>query len=142
MPKTRRSGRRNAAVLRARELRREMSLPEGLLWQVLRQRPAGLKFRRQHPFVRCTADFYCAAVRLVVEVDGDQHSRGTIPSEDAARDAWLAGRGVMVLRFDAAEVLKDLESVVTALVPHALGRLPLHHPSGGPPPHLPMGRHL
>ncbi len=50
-------GRKGAAVLRARALRREMSLPEGLLWQVLRTRPGGLKFRHQHPFDRCTADF-------------------------------------------------------------------------------------
>jgi very-short-patch-repair endonuclease len=116
MPKSRRSGRRNAAVLRARELRREMSLPEGLLWQVLRERPAELKFRRQHPFLRCTADFYCPSARLVVEVDGDQHSRGSTPQEDAERDAWLQERGLSVLRFDAADVLKDVESVVMAIV--------------------------
>src|SRR3954465_11705486 len=69
MPKTRRSGRRNAAVLRARALRRDLSLPEGLLWQILRTRPGDLKWRHQHSFERCTADFYCPAVRLVVEVD-------------------------------------------------------------------------
>ena len=40
---------RNTVVMRARELRRRPTLPEGLLWQVLRKRPNGLKFRRQHP---------------------------------------------------------------------------------------------
>ncbi|MFL6859056.1 MAG: endonuclease domain-containing protein [Allosphingosinicella sp.] len=93
-----------------------MSLPEGLLWQVLRDRPEELKFRRQHPFIRCTADFYCPSARLVVEVDGDQHSRGTTPQQDAARDAWLRERGISVLRFDAADVLRDVESVVTAIL--------------------------
>jgi len=116
MPKTRRSGRRNAAVLRARALRRDMSLPEGLLWRELRERPAELRFRRQHPFSRCTADFYCPAARLVVEVDGDQHSRGCAPQQDALRDAWLKERGIRVLRFDAADVLRDVESVVRAIL--------------------------
>jgi len=106
MPKSRRSGRRNAAVLRARELRRNTSLPEGLLWQILRTRPGNLKWRRQHPFEHCTADFYCPAAKLVVEVDGDHHSMGDKPDADARRDVGLIIEGLRVLRFDAAEVLE------------------------------------
>jgi very-short-patch-repair endonuclease len=98
-----------------------MSLPEGLLWQVLRSRPGDLKWRRQHPFERCTADFYCPAVKLVVEVDGDQHSRGSSPEDDARRDATLRNEGLRVLRFDAVEVLRDVESVVTAILRLARG---------------------
>ena len=105
----------NAAVLRARRLRRSMSPPEALLWQALRTRPDGLKFRRQHPFDRCTADFYCAAAKLAVEVDGDGHDMGDNPAVDARRDAWLGEQGVRVLRFNASEVMKDLESVVRAI---------------------------
>ncbi len=45
---------------RARKLRRGMTLPEGLLWRELRQRPAGLKFRRQHPSGAYILDFYCS----------------------------------------------------------------------------------
>ena len=56
---------KNDMVLRARALRRDMTLPEGMLWQVLRQRPDGCKFRRQHPIGRCVVDFYCAAAHLV-----------------------------------------------------------------------------
>ncbi|MES2137989.1 MAG: DUF559 domain-containing protein [Pseudomonadota bacterium] len=52
---------KNEIVLRARALRRDLTLPEGMLWQVLRQRPDGLKFRRRHPIGRCVVDFYCAA---------------------------------------------------------------------------------
>jgi very-short-patch-repair endonuclease len=104
--------RRNDAILRARRLRREPSPAEYRLWQVLRQRPGGLKFRRQHPFDRCTADFYCAAAKLVIEVDGDSHSMGNQPNLDARRDAWLGKQGIRVLRFDAADVMKDEEAVV------------------------------
>jgi very-short-patch-repair endonuclease len=117
-----------------------MSLPELLLWQVLRTRPGGLKFRHQHPFDRCTADFYCAAAKLVIEVDGDSHSMGNRPEQDAARDAWLRGQGYRVIRFDAVDVLKDLDSVVTGILLEARRRLPLHHASHGPPPHARVGR--
>jgi very-short-patch-repair endonuclease len=107
---------RNVAVMRVRALRRTPSLPDGLLWQILRMRPGRLKFRRQHPFERCTVDFYCPAAALVVEVDGDGHSMGQRPAEDARRDEWLGTLGLRVLRFDAADVLRDAESVVTAIL--------------------------
>jgi len=65
---------RYVVVMKAREFRRSPTLPESLLWQHLRQRPHGLKFRRQHPFGPFIADFYCPAARLVVEVDGGSHT--------------------------------------------------------------------
>jgi very-short-patch-repair endonuclease len=111
-----RFSRRNAAVMRARQLRREPTPPEYRLWQALRQRPGDLKFRRQHPFDRCRVDFYCPAAGLVIEVDGDSHSMGDRPQQDARRDAWLQSQGLRVLRFDAAEVMKDVESVVRAIL--------------------------
>jgi very-short-patch-repair endonuclease len=93
-----------------------MSPPEAYLWQVLRGRPAGLKFRRQHPFDRCTADFYCAAAKLVIEIDGDSHDLGENPARDRRRDAWLREQRLRVLRFDAGDVMRDMESVVTAIL--------------------------
>jgi very-short-patch-repair endonuclease len=50
-----------------------MSLPEVLLWQALRERHGGLKFRRQFPIGPITTDFACLERRLTVEVDGEQH---------------------------------------------------------------------
>jgi len=107
---------KNEMVLRARALRREMTLPEGMLWQVLHHCPEGLKFRRQHPIGRCVVDFYCPARKLVIEVDGEAHNMGQRPETDARRDAWLQDRGRRILRFAAAEVIKDLNSVVTAII--------------------------
>jgi very-short-patch-repair endonuclease len=107
---------RNAAVLRARELRRSTTLPEGLLWQLLRRRPDGLKFRRQHSLGPYVLDFYCPAAKLVVEVDGESHGMGGNPSRDRRRDSWLRDQGLRVLRFHAGDVMKDPESVVTAIV--------------------------
>ena len=105
----------NTMIVRARELRRSMSLPEGLLWQQLRARPGGLKFRRQHPMGRYIADFYCPATRLVIEVDGESHRMGNRPKHDGVRDKWFEEQGVRVVRFAAIDVLKDLESVLTAI---------------------------
>jgi very-short-patch-repair endonuclease len=86
------------------------------LWLILRQKPNGLKFRRQHPIGPYTLDFYCPAVKLDVEVDGDSHGMGDNPARDRRRDSWLRDHGLRVLRFDAADVMKDVESVVTAIL--------------------------
>jgi very-short-patch-repair endonuclease len=107
---------RNAAVQKARELRRSPSPPESLLWRQLRERPRGLKFRRQHPFGPFIADFYCPAVKLVVEVDGDSHDMGNRPAEDARRERWLREQGLRVIRFNAADVMKDVGSAVTEIL--------------------------
>jgi len=107
-----------------------MSLPEVLLWQALRGRPAGLKFRRQHPSGPYVADFYCHEARLIVEIDGYAHETGDRPVRDAARDAWFGARGLKVQRIPAQLVLDDLESVVRGIV----ATTPLHQPAAGPPP--------
>ncbi len=96
---------------RAKRLRREMSLPEVLLWQQLRGRD-GEKWRKQHPAGPYVLDFYCDAVRLCVEVDGEAHARGAAPEDDARRDAWIAGQGVATLRVPAVDVLDNLEGVL------------------------------
>jgi very-short-patch-repair endonuclease len=107
---------KNETVLRARALRRNLTLPEGMLWQALRQRPDGLKFRLQHPIGRCIVDFYCAAAKLVIEVDGEAHSMGDRAERDIRRDYWLTSQGHHVVRFAAMDVMSDLGSVVTAII--------------------------
>jgi very-short-patch-repair endonuclease len=103
-------------VLRARALRRNMTLPEGMLWRVLRQRPEGLKFRCQHPIGRFIVDFYCPAAKLVIEVDGMSHDMGDRPERDARRDTWLGEQNLRVVRFPASDVINNLQSVVTAIL--------------------------
>ncbi|WP_380874349.1 endonuclease domain-containing protein [Sphingomonas sp. DBB INV C78] len=129
---------------RARRLRREMTLPEVLLWTALRERPAGLKFRRQHPSGAYALDFFCSDARLAIEVDGEAHNLGARPIRDEARDNWLVAAGIATLRIPAAEVLKDLAAVLETIVATAQSRLPLHHPAapGGPPPRDKLGEDL
>ncbi len=133
-------------VKRARKLRSEMSLPEGLLWRVLRERPGGFKFRRQHPAGVYVIDFYCAAARLAIEVDGFAHDSMDAVERDATRSRYLRAQGVATLRVPAKVVFDDMGVAVARIVEVcaeraakvAPGRMvPLHHPADGPPP--PMG---
>jgi adenine-specific DNA-methyltransferase len=101
---------------RARTMRREPTDAERLLWARLRNRQlGGLKFRRQHPFGGYILDFYCESVPLAVEVDGGQHFSAEGLASDAARSAYLANAGVVVLRFTDSEVLNDPPTVLDAI---------------------------
>jgi very-short-patch-repair endonuclease len=111
-----------------------MSLPEALLWQQLRQRPGGFKFRKQcprHPFV---IDFACLETRLGIEVDGEAHGRGDRPERDEERDAYLRKAGFTMVRIPAREVLRNLEGVVIGIVAECRALGPRHRSSDGPPP--------
>jgi len=106
-------------VRRARKLRREMSLPEVLLWQALRCRPGGFKFRRQVPLAPYTVDFACLSARLVIEIDGEAHNRADVPRRDCVRDADLRDQGFVVLRVTARDVLADLSMWCPPSLPDA-----------------------
>jgi very-short-patch-repair endonuclease len=101
---------------KARKLRREMSLPEGLLWRELRAGEGGIKLRRQHPYGRYVIDFYCAAARLGIEIDGLAHDMGDNPERDAKRDAWLRDHGIEIVRIPASVVLENPKNAAEAIV--------------------------
>ena len=112
------------AYRRAKRLRREMSLPEILLWQQLRANQTGLHWRKQHPAGPYDLDFYCEKATLCVEVDSEAHERGDRPQRDAARDAFLARHRIFTLRVRAVDVLQNLEGVMTHIVEAARTRTP------------------
>ena len=130
---------RSGATRNARSLRQKMTLPEVILWHWLRQRPDGIKFRRQHPTGPYVFDFFCGDARLAIEVDGDAHSRGDQPQRDAIRDHWLQSAGITTLRVPAVELLNDADAVLRWVMAETKARLPLHHPAGGPPPRGKLG---
>jgi len=101
---------------RARGLRKNMTPPERRLWNVLRLRPDGFKFRRQHPIDRYTLDFFCYEAALCIEIDGSAHDLGHNPQRDFRRDAWLAAQGVKTLRITATDVRDNLESVIAFIL--------------------------
>jgi very-short-patch-repair endonuclease len=97
----------------ARRLRRQLSLPEMLLWRLMRQSRRELRFRRQHPIGPYVADFYCPAAKMVIEVDGATH--GYTQGADHKRDGYMASLGLRVIRIAAADVLADPEAVADGI---------------------------
>ena len=87
---------------RAKEMRRALTRPERTLWSLLRRNERGLHFRRQHPVGPYILDFYCAAAKLAVEVDGPAHDDQQL--RDQRRTDWLASEAIHVLRFTADDV--------------------------------------
>lgn len=111
------------SVNRARDLRRNLTDAERLLWSRLRRRSLmRFYFRRQVPLGPYVADFVCKQQRLIVELDGGQHAMRK--DYDARRTKHLNGMGYEVLRFWNNDVLDNmdgvLESILTAL--HASDR--------------------
>ena len=104
----------------AKQLRREMSLPEVLLWLGLKaRRLEGLHFRKQHPIGPYVLDFYCDALKLAVEVDGGWHDFGDQPQRDAVRDEWIFRQGIRTLRIPASEVLESVDGALGAILSEA-----------------------
>lgn len=116
MPRPKNSGN----VARARQLRGQMTLPEVLLWQELR-RQSQFRFRRQHPLGPYVLDFYCAALKLCVEIDGIAHDLGGNPARDGTRDHWLREQGVKILRIPATEVLQSPTNTAEAVLSYCRG---------------------
>ncbi len=96
----------------ARYLRRNMTEPEKLLWERLRDRQLGVRFRRQHPIGKYIVDFATFSGRVAVEIDGPTH---TDFDKEAIRDAELVRRGWRVLRFRNADVYGDTDRVVSLI---------------------------
>ena len=95
---------------RARLLRRDATRAERKLWfEYLSALPQ--KFTRQKPLGSYIADFYCASVKLVIEVDGDSHYDDGGEERDAARSEALARLGIRVLRFTNEDVVQRFEAV-------------------------------
>jgi very-short-patch-repair endonuclease len=100
---------------RARQLRANATDAERRLWRELRVlKVKGLHFRRQAPMGRYYVDFVCHSAKLVVELDGRQHSESATVY-DAKRTEFLRSRGYTVVRFWNFEVMRNRQSVVDAI---------------------------
>jgi very-short-patch-repair endonuclease len=110
----------------AKVMRRRMTPAEFRLWTTLRDRRFnGLKFRRQVPIGPYIADFFCPELRLIVEVDGGQHSLRQEVLADQARTAWFEDRGYRVLRFSNRDVLRDAAAICDVIA----ARISIDQPS-------------
>ena len=100
---------------RARQLRKNPTDAERLLWQKLRfWQVDGRKFRRQQPLGGYIVDFVCLERRLIVELDGGQHADRN--AYDKKRDDWLRNQGFVILRFWNHDVLNNIDGVVEQIL--------------------------
>ena len=103
----------------ARELRRNPTPAEAILWEAIRgRRLGGLRFRRQHQVGRFIFDFYCPSCNLVVEVDGGVHEHQA--DQDAFRDEHVAQYGYHVIRVGNEEVYAHPPAVLERILTTAL----------------------
>lgn len=100
-------------LIQARELRKNMTLAERILWQHLRLKKInGMTFRRQHIIGPYITDFVSLKASLVIECDGSQHNES---EADITRDAYIRSKGFKVLRFWNNDILNNTDSVVSAI---------------------------
>jgi len=100
----------------ASKLRKNMTLPELILWKRLKNKNLfKVKFRRQHPIDVFIADFYCHTCRLVIEVDGEIHYLADSAEYDLKRTAKLENFGITVLRFSNDDVVYNIDNVVSRI---------------------------
>ncbi|ARN76905.1 cytosine methyltransferase [Nonlabens spongiae] len=96
-----------------RELRKNATPAERYLWTHLKNKQAfGLRFQRQHSIDNYIVDFYCASIKLIIELDGDYHHHPEQIDKDAKRDEKLEKLGFKVLRFENKMAFENLDSII------------------------------
>ena len=101
------------------KLRREPTDAEAAMWRLLRDRLSAFKFRRQSPFKSSILDFVCFERRLVIEIDGSQHSDS---QTDSLRAAALASEGFETVRYWNNDVLQQPAAVLEDILAKLAGR--------------------
>jgi very-short-patch-repair endonuclease len=89
-----------------------MTPAEKTLWQFLRKKQLGVKFRRQHPIGPYVADFYCPEKRLVIEIDGDSHAEREQRNHDINRTLYFEAHSLRVKRYTNLQVLGAADLVI------------------------------
>lgn len=109
--------RKDLKLLR-KKLRRNMTVPEITLWNALKGKQIGRKFRRQHSIGPFIVDFYCPSEHLVIELDGKSHFTASGIASDIERTKYLQKHGVSVLRFENKDIYDRLDSVLDEIKQH------------------------
>jgi very-short-patch-repair endonuclease len=112
----------------ARELRKNMTLSEVLLWNELRNKNMlGYDFDRQRPIGNYIVDFYCKELFLAIEIDGDTHLYRD--DNDDKRQKELENLGVRFLRFEDIEIKKNMWNVLRVIEDWIIKNKPTPGPS-------------
>ena len=97
----------------ARQLRKNSTLSEVLLWEEIKNRALGFQFHRQVPINNYIVDFYCHELMLAIEIDGDSHDNKY--EEDIIRQKKIEQFGVQFIRFTDIEVKRDMSNVLLCM---------------------------
>jgi very-short-patch-repair endonuclease len=98
-----------------RELRKNATPQEYILWQYLKKSKIGFKFRRQHSIGYFIVDFYCPEKRLIVELKGAPHMKMEKKENDKERSDILKSLGYNMVEFWNSEVEKDIDMVIKTI---------------------------
>ena len=97
----------------SRQLCSNQTNAEKLLWQKLRKRQLGVRFQRQYVFDnKYIVDFYCASLKLIIEINGGQHNDN---HQDDIRDNYIKKRGCKILRFWNNDILENIEGCLSQI---------------------------
>jgi len=108
----------------ARELRKNSTPAEKLLWSYLRNTNLkGIKFYRQHPICGYVIDFYCKKARLGIELDGAGHLDTDQRELDQMRTSELEDYGILILRFWNQQTMDDINNVLDRIMKTAISRI-------------------
>ena len=119
---------RASIITKRRELRKEMTPAENKLWLKLRAKQfLELKWRRQYSVGPYVVDFYCPAIKLAVELDGDSHFGGGAEERDARRQAYIEKYGIRVVRFVNHDIHHHMPIVLDAIAEAVQDRSVLIH---------------
>lgn len=123
-------------------LRNEANGAEKILWQFLRGRQTGYKFRRQFSIGGVVVDFCSEQIKLAIEVDGWTHESEKTQAKDKKKEAFLVSRGYKVIRFTNEQMYGDIDPVwneIKRACDERVEELGLtSRDSPIPPPHLPL----
>jgi very-short-patch-repair endonuclease len=101
---------------RRKELRKNQTDAEYILWQKLRNKHLGKKFYRQYSVGPYILDFFCTEARLAIELDGSTHSKEEIAFYDQERTAFLKEQGIRVVRFWNKEIIDNFENTLKKIL--------------------------
>ncbi len=121
----------------ARQKRKNPTPAEQFLWQKLRRKQLGVKFRRQHAIDRFIVDFYSQEAQIIIEVDGEIHEYTT--NEDLIRQSFLESLGLRLMRFKNEDILRNIHQVL-ADITQAIDPSPALPASGEGNQHSPRER--
>ncbi|MCX6182053.1 MAG: endonuclease domain-containing protein [Bacteroidetes bacterium] len=97
-------------------LRNNMTSAEAMLWNLIKNKQLGVKFRRQHSIGNYVADFYCPELRIAIEMDGGIHNEISSMMYDETRDNYLLSKRIKVIRFSNLELFTNEERVIEELI--------------------------